>query len=120
MLVRLLMLFVVATALFVQAPEALACPAHERQASLTSSSQAPDATAALLCHAAAVSETPLCAVSGSSPLCSHFHLCCVTPPGLPASEVFAQLTPAPQTSVTSPGPADTGIHPLLDTPPPRS
>ncbi len=121
-LVRLLMLFLAAAALFAQAPEALACPAHEEQAMAAAMVQttASDSAAAPLCHTTAASSAPLCAAEGAATLCGHFHLCCVTPPGLPASEVLSLLLPAPRTAVTSRGPADTGIASLIDTPPPRS
>ena len=121
--VRLLMLFVAAAALLAQAPEALACPAHDEGRAMAAAmvqTTASDSAAAPLCHTTASPSTPRCAAQGAATLCGHFHLCCVTPPGLPASEVLSRLSPAPRTAVASRSPADTGITSSTDTPPPRS
>ncbi len=120
MLVRLLMLFVAAAALFAQAHEAFACPAHESLAMhATADSSAVRGDASMPCHTVAPS-SPLCKAQGAQPLCSHFHLCCVTPPGLPAAEVATVFSAPLREAPCGRLPADTGIHALLDTPPPRS
>lgn len=120
MLVRLLMLFVAAAALLAQAPEAFACPAHDSPA-LHAAAEMPAARDVTPMHCRTVApSSPLCKAQGAQPLCSHFHLCCVTPPGLPAAEVATVFSAPLREAPCGRLPADTGIHALLDTPPPRS
>lgn len=120
MLVRVLIFFVAAVAFFGQAPKAFACPPHDSPV-LIATSEMPTASdvAAMHCRTSALS-SPLCNAQGAKPLCSHFHLCCVTPPGMPASEVVAFLSTPLREVPSGHLPADTGIHTILDTPPPRS
>ena len=105
-----MMLLLSAAVLFVVSPAVRACPAHEAALqTVHETTSAPEALSAIDCTA----DDP------AAP-CGQFHLCCVTPTGLPTSDTTLLFTPLPRTTAVSRSPADTGIVRDLTVPPPRS
>ena len=104
------MLLLSAAVLFVVNPAVRACPAHEATLqAVHETTSAPEALSAIDCTA----DDP------AAP-CGQFHLCCVTPTGLPTSDTALLFAPLPRTTAVSRSPADTGIVRDLTVPPPRS
>ena len=104
------MLLLSAAVLFVVSPAVRAYPAHEAALqTVHETTSAPEALSAIDCTA----DDP------AAP-CGQFHLCCVTPTGLPTSDTALLFAPLPRTTAVSRSPADTGIVRDLTAPPPRS
>lgn len=105
-----MMLLLSAAVLFVVSPAVRAYPAHEAALqTVHETTSAPEALSAIDCTA----DDP------AAP-CGQFHLCCVTPTGLPTSDTALLFAPLPRTTAVSRSPADTGIVRDLTAPPPRS
>lgn len=118
------LLIFTAMALLASSSPALACPDHDaaRPAVIENVSHADCASAAPAMHAVPAA-TPQCVMEASGPLCGGFHLCCVTPPAVPAASADTIAVPVVFGStgaIASIEPADTGIIPQNETPPPRS
>lgn len=118
-LLRLLIL--AAMALLASSAPALACQDHDaaRPAVIETVGHADCATAPSAVHSVSAS-APQCVAEASGPLCGGFHLCCVTPPAMPASSADSIVKPIVYGAIASIDPADTGIIPQNETPPPRS
>ncbi len=115
------LLIFAAMALLASSPPALACADHDaaRPAVIENVSHADCASAASAMHAVS-SASPQCVLKASGPLCGDFHLCCVTPPAAPAASADTLAVPVVFGAIASIDPADTGIIPQNETPPPRS
>ena len=102
------MLLLSAAVLFVVSPAVRACPAHE--------------AALQTVHVTTSAPEALSAIASDDPAapCGQFHLCCVTPTGLPTSDTALLFAPLPRTTAVNRSPADTGIIRDLTAPPPRS
>lgn len=108
-----MMLLLSAAVLFIVSPAVRACPAHEAALqTVHAATSAPEALSAIA--------PDDCTADDPAAPCGQFHLCCVTPTGLPASDAAFLFAPSPQTAAVSRSPADTGIVRDLTTPPPRS
>lgn len=103
-----MMLLLSAAVLFVVSPAVRACPAHE--------------AALQTVHVTTSAPEALSAIAADDPAapCGQFHLCCVTPTGLPTSDTALLFAPLPRTTAVNRSPADTGIIRDLTAPPPRS
>lgn len=113
MFLRTLLLLLSAAVLFVVSPAVRACPAHEAMPHTA------EATTAIDGQLSAIAPDDCTADDPAAP-CGQFHLCCVTPTGLPTSDTALLFAPLPRTTVISRSPADTGIVRDLTAPPPRS
>ncbi len=113
MFLRTLMLLLSAAVLFVVSPAVRACPTHEAQLHTVETTVAATSTLSAIAPDDCTADDP------SSP-CGQFHLCCVTPPGLPTADAAFFFTPFPQTAAVSRSPADTGVIRDLTSPPPKS
>lgn len=108
-----MMLLLSAAVLFVVNPAVRACPAHEATLqAVHETTSAPEALSAIA--------SDDCTADDPAAPCGQFHLCCVTPTGLPTSDTALLFAPLPRTTAVSRSPANTGIVRDLTAPPPRS